>query len=108
MNAHTPGPWTLKLGKYGSPHVIEWAPGKTYGQIAQVNTPSFQELPEAKTADEVATNARLLAAAPDLLSALREMLDAFSLENVGVDAMGKNLAAKRQARDAIAKAEGGE
>jgi len=77
MTAPTPGPWTFRPGRYGSPHVISWAPGKTYGQIALIGTPSFAELPEAKLADEVEANARLIAAAPELLKVARE------LESVG-------------------------
>ena len=106
MNAHTPGPWTLKLGKYGSPHVIEWAPGKTYGQIAQVNTPSFQELPEANTAEECEANARLISQAPRLLEMLTLIVDTgFEAED---EYGGKHWAISEKirelAREAIAAA----
>ena len=68
---HTPGPWALKLGTYGAPHEISWAPGKAYGLIARINTPSFDVLPEAKLAPEVEANARLIAEAPAMLEALQ-------------------------------------
>ena len=81
MTAPTPGPWTFRPGRYGSPHVISWAPGKSYGQIAQINTPSFAELPEAKLADEVEANARLIASAPLLLCVLKEVAAAIEEVN---------------------------
>jgi hypothetical protein len=107
MTPHTPGPWTLKLGKYGSPHVISWAPGKTYGQIALVNTPSFQELPEAKTADEVAANARLIASSPLLLKALRDLVSLLGYHQLEMMAglePGEEFPEVENAREAIAAA----
>ena len=70
MSNYTPGPWHLSQGTYGSPHTISWEPKKTYGHIATIPTPSFQELSEAKLAGEVLANATLIAAAPDLLEKL--------------------------------------
>ena len=52
--------------------MISWEPKKTYGHIASVPTPSFQELPEAKSAGERLANARLIAAAPGLLAQVKE------------------------------------
>lgn len=49
-------------------------------------------------------NGQLLAAAPDLFEALEEMLTAFSMQNIGVDASRRRTNAKKQARDALAKA----
>ena len=74
MSKHTPGPWHLKLGQYGAPHEIAWEPGKSYGQIAKVMTRSFAELPEAKSEAEIEANARLIAAAPDLLEAAERFI----------------------------------
>jgi hypothetical protein len=53
-------------------------------------------------------NLRLILAAPELLAALREMIESFSMGNVGVDAMALNIKAKKLARAAIDKATGGE
>lgn len=52
-------------------------------------------------------NQRLAAAAPDLANALQEMLAAFSMENIGIEASRRRLAAKKAARDALATARDG-
>lgn len=71
---HTPGPWQLKVAEFGGPHEVSFAP-KSYGRIASVFTPGFQNLPEAPTTQECEANARLIAAAPDLLEALEAALE---------------------------------
>ena len=60
------------------------------------------------TGNDKEATARLIAAAPDILAALREMIESFSMDNVGVDAMALNIKAKKLARAAIRKATGGE
>ena len=57
---------------------------------------------------EVMQDALLLAAAPDLLEALTEMLTGEDSELVGLEYKEKMHAAKKHARAAIAKATGGE
>ena len=69
MNKHTPGPWTIPQGPYSPrPNVYKEVQQITEGdlQIAQVNisSESFKVLRE-----ECLANAKLIAAAPDLLSA---------------------------------------
>ncbi len=87
--AHTPGPWSLNAGEF----VIS----KTGGEICQMNDADGELL------DNALANARLIAAAPELLEALEETLEAIALltpdapEPVGVSVIGK-------ARGAIAKA----
>ena len=86
--------------------MISWEPRKTYGHIATIPTPSYQELPESKSAGEVLANAQLVSAAPELLAALKNLLgyatgewqpeDEASLAGHGIE----------PAWGAIAKAEG--
>ena len=94
MSAHTPGPWIIywRQGKSemkGGPGSVQAVSG---GKIARVF---------ARTEDEGAqgANARLIAAAPDLLAALEAMMfdcpDSYPV-----------YAAVKRARAAIAKARG--
>ena len=62
MSGHTPGPWTLAESRH-----IETTSGTfylTYGSVPKTGAPLFRNFSEL---DE---NARLIAAAPDLLEAL--------------------------------------
>jgi hypothetical protein len=103
---HTPGPWKADTR---APKVIIWgADPNSKGCVALVNElrPDHQ------------ANAQLLAATPELLEALRTMVDLF--DHVGlnglmlrakrsgwtVDHVNDRIAACRAARAAIAKAEG--
>lgn len=94
---HTPGPWS-----YDS-IVIMVADGSSIGEMSP-GVPGMSR-------DEAEANARLAAAAPDMLAALRE-LDALR-EGCGADELGA-IAGKRvaafnlQYRAAIAKATKGE
>lgn len=91
---HTAGPWTAREGR-NDQFVIE-APGSKPGLIVQVatvyETTVMRDETERREAD-----ARLIAAAPDLLEACREALDALQGSKYETD---KRLFA------AIAKAEG--
>lgn len=93
MSAHTPGPWVVWEGhaevfagpaKSNTPGMIRG----TRGIVANCESDDFGE-----NEDEQEANARLIAAAPDLLEALRCLLS-------GVPG------AEVTARAAIAKAEG--
>ena len=97
---HTPGPWNLHSPDEGDPIT---------GDGTFCITAKSMVIANAQPRDwhETPANARLIAAAPDLLAALREMVEAFSMDNIGVDALARNINAKKLARDAIAKAEGG-
>lgn len=96
MSAHTPGPWRY-LPENGSPttgqHMI--AGGKP-GYLAEVRDCG---------SGDIKANARLIAAAPDLLEALRATLRCLEWHEqrhgVGMDAK-----AVKDARAAIAKATG--
>ena len=83
MSAHTPAPWTVS-GK----QVKSIDHGKRY-TVATANNPKF-------TAEANASNARLIAAAPELLAAL----EVIALGNTDPDQMVEI------ARDAIAQAIG--
>lgn len=87
VGAHTPGPWIAKAG-IGRWNVTTASPPRTFN-ICSINSDRIEQ--EA--------NARLIAAAPDLLEALKELLfDAF--EDAHPDAV-------KRARAAIARATGG-
>ena len=86
---HTPGPWNCNRSSASG-----------YDIVCAENLPvdvcviSRRD----KTTGEIDANARLIAAAPELLTALKFVLSAHG---------GQLEAAFAQARDAIAKAEGG-
>lgn len=66
MIKHTPGPWTDSLGMAGRPVV------SAVNQSLDIAVMSLR----GKTEEEVYSNARLIAAAPELLEALEESLAA--------------------------------
>lgn len=93
---HTPGPWKLNAGR-----CIETTSGTfflSYGSDRYGN-PNFRE------PVELDANARLVAAAPELLAALREVTRCLGW-HAQQHPVGKNCIAVSQARAAIAKATG--
>lgn len=91
---HTPGPWTV-VRNGDSNALIRYSDGENASYIAQCN--DLQLCPEHGT---VEANARLIAAAPDLLAALEELLaDKYLADPINADRMAN-------ARAAIAKAKG--
>jgi hypothetical protein len=96
MNKHTPGPWNPYFDEtYG---VL----GPDKGRVAIcMNLKGAHGLAGRRHGDEVAANARLIAAAPDLLEALQGM------ESLATDVRRDDPAADlAKARAAIAKATG--
>jgi len=96
MSKHTPGPWTYYLASKHYPNGsdndygrIVWAIG--HGEVAQ--TPGRL----LDTEDEA--NARLIAAAPDLLEALEQVVNLLDYDD-------DSLGARMVARAAILKATG--
>ena len=90
MNAHTPGPWKIGYG------------GMEGDNYAVVTSPhSARAICGLEPMDYVAANARLIAAAPELLKALREMV----LANTGPIDENDFHDILTGAKDAIAKAE---
>jgi hypothetical protein len=90
MADHTPGPWTIEESNvgYGPCYYIEGGDGS---YVIHGEGTAWSESDKA--------NARLIAAAPELLEALKVAADALGSEE-GM------AAAYRLAREAIAKAEG--
>lgn len=87
---HTPGPWDCRDGGVivGGPFK-EWARGSAQSQVALVTLYDVYS-------DERDANARLIAAAPEMLEALKRVVAVADRRTVEFDA----------ARSAIAKAEG--
>lgn len=96
MSKHTQGPWALLPEECDKPYIRirGTALGGRY-KIANVLTPVYENV-HAREAEETRANARLIAAAPELLEALKNFVDGCS---TSVDAAA-------QARAAIAKATG--
>ena len=91
---HTPGPWSLdwETGHVTSPHV------ETAGRIVCTMPGTIGE-------GYREGNARLISAAPELLAALREMIEQFGHYCEHTED-SKEIAAQSLARAAISKAEG--
>ena len=89
MAKHTPGPW--HVGMKPGPIVY----GEDGAQVAPLHVPMVPK-------EENRANARLIAAAPELLEALENLLE--HVENR--DALGAYWADPMAARAAIAKAKG--
>ncbi|MFY4013984.1 hypothetical protein ACOTJS_19410 [Achromobacter xylosoxidans] len=100
---HTPGPWTLETVRTASGfcHKVGPFPGRREDHPPR-HACLYADYPsESNPADqELLANARLIAAAPELLQALEGLLA------VSVDTTPEELLAMMAARDAIAKAKG--
>lgn len=94
-HTHTPGPWTAskKLGAFCNSVAIEYSPGERIGYATHI--PNRADGNASQFA-----NARLMAAAPDMLTALQAMLN---YANLGAY---ERADAVKKARAAIAKAIG--
>lgn len=85
---HTPGPWTLEAGRN-----IKTQSGEfyiTYGKDTHGN-PLFRDF------CELDRNARLIAAAPDLLAAIEHCIDWFNAAGLDVPALAQAIAAQQKA-----------
>mgnify|MGYP001562523686 CR=1 FL=1 len=95
---HTPGPWKA----YG-----QEVQGDLNGKLRRVAYCNMTESGKVTTRIQAEANARLIAAAPDLLAALEKC--AAMLANIGQGATnGDYLDALGEARAAIAKTEAGQ
>jgi hypothetical protein len=90
---HTPGPWRISDGVSSHVYLID---GRIDGQSSAVAEIVFAHARNP-------ADARLIAAAPDLLAALRDVLRIATAASIGVSGNQPRL---DRARAAIAKAEG--
>ncbi len=87
MSEHTPGPWDLTGNPNENPRFVGYIYDAAGNQIANIWPPE--------------ANARLMAAAPELLEALRVIMDSVDAQKARLDIYELELA-----RQAIAEAEG--
>lgn len=97
MSEHTPGAWEVRHNKNGTLGIEAKEPDGTYCQPAKINGDPDDEFYGPATR----ANARLIAAAPDLLEACRDLLMWMPCGEVPVE----QAAAMQAAEAAIAKAE---
>ncbi len=100
--SHTPGPYFYERGSDGCDDTWRIMSQPTQSEVA---TLTFWDDDDADKVATVEANARLLAAAPDMLDALKEIVAAFDRLNVTVT-NGPVFQAIRFARHAIALADG--
>ena len=93
MKAHTPGPW--RVGIRPGPIVY----GQQGEQVANLHVPMVES-------DENKANARLIAAAPELLAALDAIVRQMDQGGQGSTQVFNRDACIQRARAAIAKARG--
>jgi hypothetical protein len=111
MSKHTPGPWRIQgavtiTGKPGGiPRFLVWPAEETETSVVEICEIDCQiEGNYTCNIAEAKANARLIAAAPELLAACKFLLAAAETE----PGMAIYVAHIQQARAAIAKAERGE
>ena len=104
MSAHTPGPWAVTT--VGSCHGIHPAASDNErDDICRVAPHNYHPNGWQAAKGEAEANARLIAAAPDLLAALRALVGEADLGEIDHDDETRRLL--DAARAAIAKAIGG-
>lgn len=98
MNAHTKGPWTLEE---------KWALilGPEKEEICAIHA-GFQGEKNRVNRQTAWANAKLIAAAPDLLAALQSMLSAFDTDDHTKNRCTGELSAIARGKLALAKATG--
>ena len=102
---HTPGPWSASSDDKLNPEraygiTVPWNDGDERGTVV------IAEITHADSAERAKADARLIAAAPDLLAACRAALACPEMNWQEMDDVSR--AAVNAARAAIAKAEGRE
>jgi len=105
INAHTPGPWkTYYAGPLNEDLIVtQNGSGAMYDAGCGSQVASIEFRPGGAKGAEMTANARLIAAAPDLLKLLRDVMD---VVDVVLDDSPEMDAWLDQARAAIAKVEG--
>lgn len=94
---HTPGPWTLGMGDNHT-HLSILAPGNSYCKLLVARMPG-EYRPTDAIWRVIEADARLIAAAPDLLAALEQLAEAAAI-------LGTFAPELVSARAAIARAKG--
>jgi hypothetical protein len=101
QSKHTPGPWRVE-SPFGEPGLFVAAPSSAL--VCRLYPVDDRYVRDQK--ESIEANARLIAAAPELLEALRPLAD-IELDNATVTVLGAGFTSLvRNARAAIAKAEG--
>ena len=103
---YTPGPW-LRSGLT----IYTLRPCKWLGADSVENAWSALVMPDGqhKTPEqELEANARLIAAAPELVEALREVLEVCGRSRPGMDNVKRFVSATVKARALLARIEGGD
>lgn len=100
---HTPGPWTL--ADDGTPFVYKI--GERGSNVFSLSVQGGGHPSDVASFDERVANARLIAAAPDLLDALIEIVEDLTHEDHEPGDWSQHVVVKK-ARAAIAKATGGD
>lgn len=103
---HTPGPWRIEEDAQGPCMIMHpTKKGVAIASLTEVFRPSegFVEI-ESPGAPERTANAKLIAVAPELLEALKELLSIYR-DTVGLVGTEQNSTTVK-AHNAIAKAEG--
>lgn len=107
MSKHTPGPWKARMQYSRGGRELGWMVEHSNGRIGWASLAYADTNEEAPVADPVnAANARLIAAAPDLLEALRKCDEAMTWETGGEPLDTMLIAARDAARAALAKTQG--
>ena len=109
MSEHTKGPWQAvkRAGSYTSPFIIQTEHGRHVANLTGSNLE-----PEGQSIGEAEANARLIAAAPELLEALKGLVAAYEAAQdregfpTGYGLEKESDAFMRSAHAAIARATG--
>lgn len=104
MSKHTPGPWTFREHGYPTLYRVHaFVEGSDSAPVCGLWMPAEQ----LTIVEEGRANARLIAAAPELLEALKAVESSVFLLGLHVDEDGcEGCQLRVRARSAIAKAEG--
>lgn len=109
MSKHTTAPWHVGMRNgHNACHVYAYNGKDQYsdaGICSVYGLPMHRKLDELEESESFA-NARLIAAAPELLEALKNMVESFGGRADAHLTNDKNVQSVNQARAAIAKAEG--
>ena len=101
MTPHTPAPWKADIENSAEGLNITDDEGRRIAHTATIRNPDYTPL----ISEEAKANARLIAAAPELLEALKELTDLLQSPS-GAGTMSEIRDSANRARAALAKAEG--